>query len=341
MLPMRVGWATDPGRVHPTNEDSFAVFEAPHGTLLVVCDGMGGMGRGDEASQLAVKSIYQSIQNSHLAPPAALAEALHAADYSIRRRLCSSGRVRPGSTAAIAYVTKAGVHIGWIGDSPTYHLRAQKVLARTRDHKLVEDLVDQGEITREEAAASPLSSVLTRALGGRPPSPVEIEPGALPKTWNPAAGDHIVLCSDGLCDLVTGAEIAAVVAEFTPEDASHELVRMANSRGGHDNITVIVAKWGEGVALSGVASNTELENWLDGPNEHATDPHGLALERNTLPPDQDLEQVLDNRTFEFAPPRDLNPIDPVEPPEDRAAGAAVAAGLLIVVAAIVFAAASS
>lgn len=334
MLPMRVGWATDPGRVHPTNEDSYAVFSAPHGTLLVVCDGMGGMGRGDEASQLAVKSIYESVQNSSLSPPRALSEAMQAADYSIRRRLCSSGRVRPGSTAALAYVTKKGAYIGWIGDSPTYHLRGPKVIARTRDHKLVEDLVDQGEITREEAAASPLSSVLTRALGGRPPSSIEVEPAAMPKVWKPANGDHIVLCSDGLCDLVTGEEIAGVVEELTPEDAAHELVRMANSRGGHDNITVIVAKWGEHTELSGVVSNTELENWLDGPNEHATDPHGLAIERDTLPPDQDLDQALDNRTFEFAPLRDLNPDDPAEPPEEGAAWAAVLATGLIVVAAI-------
>lgn len=307
-MPLELGWATDPGRVHPLNEDSYALFHATHGGVLLVCDGMGGMGRGDEASQLAVHVIYQYLHEADLEPSAALAESLRRADYAIRRRLCSSGRTRPGATAASAYVTRDGIQVCWIGDSPTFWLRGADVMRRTRDDKLVEDLVDRGEITRAEAANSPLSSVLTKALGGRPPSPIRVEPSLEGEVWQLQDGDCIVICSDGLADLVSGPEIAEVTSTMDPTDACSELVRLANSRGGHDNITVIVGRWGGETRLDTATSNTDITPAIDGVDDHATDPHGLALQRDTIPPDLTPAPAA-KATFEMAPLREAAPPD--------------------------------
>jgi len=243
-LPLRVHAATHVGLVHPNNEDSYAVGPPDEGgLLLLVCDGMGGMGRGDEASKLAVQQIQESMGGSRGLPPERMRQAIRTADEVVRAELCSGPMGNPGSTAVLVYVTDGAAHVAWVGDSRAYLIRDHRVVERTRDHKLVEELVAAGQMSQEEAKTSTLAHVVTRALGGRGPEEQAVKAGTLGHPWKLVHGDIIVLCSDGLCDLVEDDELPALVEGLAPDHATERLIEVALERGGHDNITCIVAHW--------------------------------------------------------------------------------------------------
>src|SRR5688500_5989844 len=167
-LPLRAHSLTHPGLHHPRNEDTFNVLPTSEGgLLLVVCDGMGGMGRGAEASRLAVHVLSAEMSRSEGLPPDRMRHALRVADQRVREDLCVEGGELPGSTAVMVYVIEGVAHVAWVGDSRAYLIRDGRVVFRTRDHKLVEELVDAGQLTPEEARDSALAHVVTRALGGR------------------------------------------------------------------------------------------------------------------------------------------------------------------------------
>lgn len=243
-LPLIVNSNTHIGLVHHTNEDSHTVLTPGDGALvMVVCDGMGGMGRGDEASKLAISTLTEELNTLGGEPSHRMLSALRQADKSVRESLCTE-RSMPGSTAVMAWVAETGrAHVAWVGDSRCYWIRNGSVLDRTIDHKLVEELVKNGILTREEAKSSPQSHVVTRALGGRPPSDTVITPEALLHPWLLRNGDAILLCSDGLCDLVEDDEIASIVSTHGVDEALQRLQDLALERGGHDNITIILSKW--------------------------------------------------------------------------------------------------
>jgi protein phosphatase len=244
-VPLRVHAATHVGLVHETNEDSWAVTPTEEGgLLLLVCDGMGGMGRGDEASALAATTITEALEKGTGLPPERMRRALREADRVVRERLCSgTPGGNPGSTAVLAYVIDGVAHIAWAGDSRAYLLRDDRVLDRTRDHKLVNDLIDAGKLAPEDAADSDFSHVVTRALGGRGAGEPDVRPDTLRHPWKLLHGDTLVLCSDGLCDLVDDDELPMVIQRLPPDRATEALVEIALERGGHDNITAIVAHW--------------------------------------------------------------------------------------------------
>jgi protein phosphatase len=247
---LRVHGATHPGNVHPKNEDSHAIVPQPDGsTLLVVCDGMGGMGRGDQASQMAIDVIRRTYELTPGDVEMRIRTAIATADVKIREALCSTGQGWAGSTAAIAVVRHGRAHVAWVGDSRVYLLRDGAVVERTRDHKLVQELVDSGQLTAEEAKRSSLSSVITRALGGRPPSAPPVAMSALETPWTLEVKDRILLCSDGLTDLVTDAELPSILAGPDLDQACDALVQTALSRGGHDNITVVLGGWDDDESL--------------------------------------------------------------------------------------------
>lgn len=235
---------THVGRVHHRNEDSHSVVDMPDGGLvLMICDGMGGMGRGDQASRLAVDSLTEQMTSSTGFPPDRMAAALQATDVRIRDELCTVEDGQAGSTAVLVYVLEDLAHIAWVGDSRIYWIHDGNILERTRDHKLVEDLIDAGELTPEEARQSSLSSIITRALGGRLPGPPTVEPALLDHPWKLQDGDTILMCSDGLSDLVLDQEIPHFLDEYDNHEAVRALVRTALARGGHDNITVLLARY--------------------------------------------------------------------------------------------------
>lgn len=238
-----IATGTHIGLVHHTNEDSLATFDTEDGgTALVVCDGMGGMGRGDEASRIAVEVIQEQLEPGSGFPPDRMRSALMAADVSIRKRLAVPGNT-PGSTAVAVHVDNALAHVCWAGDSRAYLVRNGSVFQRTRDHKLVNELVDAGELTEQEARHSTLAHVVSKALGGRGPSEPTIQPDVIARPWKLKTDDTLVLCSDGLCDLVEDHELPALIEGCTPEESVERLTATALDRGGHDNITIIVAHW--------------------------------------------------------------------------------------------------
>jgi serine/threonine protein phosphatase PrpC len=231
---------THPGLVHHTNEDSWAVLDAADGSLLLmICDGMGGMGHGDEASQLAIRSLLSQLSAGGDNPGAAMLGTLTRIDVQLREALCGGGKGLPGTTAVLVWVRDGWAQVGWVGDSRAYWIREKVVIERTRDHKLVEELIAAGQLTEAEAKNSMLAHVVTRAIGGRAPDEPAVE-GSLVGPWPLEPGDRVVLCSDGVCDLLSDDEIAAAVATASPTEGGDALVRIAIDRGGHDNITAIV-----------------------------------------------------------------------------------------------------
>lgn len=247
-LPLRSFHLSDAGLVHLRNEDQCAVFDTDDGgRVLLVCDGMGGMGRGDEASALAVETLRTFLKAPALTsdrPVERLVKAVRAADDEVRAGLYVAGQAaQPGSTAVAAYVRQGQVSVCWVGDSRAYLFRDRGVVARTRDHKLVEDLVEAGQMSAEDARTSTLAHVVTRALGGKTPEEASVTPQALPSPWCLQQGDRLLVCSDGLTDLVDDDELGPLVMDGEPEVVCRRLVDLANDRGGHDNITVIVGIW--------------------------------------------------------------------------------------------------
>lgn len=248
-----------PGLVHTTNEDSFAVREMNDGgTLLLVCDGMGGMGQGDVASRLAVEHILGHLEGGHGDPTERMRDAIVNTDRIIREKLCNQGQGLPGSTTVMAYVRSGVAHVSWVGDSRAYWLRTGDVVERTRDHKLIDEFIEHGDMTEEEAKKSPMAHVITRALGGKSVREPSVRPATM-RGWSLKYGDDLVLCSDGVCDLLSDAEVAELLHDSDIKDSAEAIVQLALDRGGHDNITVICARWeGEDAARLPPLSATPL-----------------------------------------------------------------------------------
>jgi protein phosphatase len=235
--------ATDVGRVRSNNEDASGAAWLEDGSLFViVCDGMGGHEAGEVASGLAVQVAEDIVtRDPEGEPRARMFEALVEANSVILDEGSRSGTRGMGTTAIAAILRGAEAWVAQVGDSRLYHIRRGHTEWRTSDHTRVQMLVDSGEITEEESRNHPEAGMLTRALGharmadGRPLEPEVYEtPVTLQDT------DALVLCSDGLTDLVEDWEIAQLVAGRTGDEASRALIELACDRGGHDNITVAI-----------------------------------------------------------------------------------------------------
>jgi protein phosphatase len=241
---LEVAERTDPGRDpdKQVNEDSAGHRVTKLGHLLVVCDGMGGHALGQEASRLAVATIMQSVESS--APGTPPGQALAQAIFEAGRRVFDMGGApqqagRPGSTCVALLVHASAVEVAHVGDSRAYFIRGGRIWPITKDHSVVQQMLDQGAITPEQALAHPEGNKITRALGMKPDTDVELRDPPLLQ----AVGDIFILASDGLCDLVRTEEIGMVVLQAPSLDlAGQNLVAMANARGGHDNITVLLAR---------------------------------------------------------------------------------------------------
>lgn len=275
---LTVSGKTDPGRRRGENQDGFLVAElsdappgagvlfdsarsdgaagelvlGPKGLLAVVADGMGGASSGGLASRLALQAIHRvmaerwspdrdcSPQQFTLRLREAVEQA-NAAIYAESRR--ASGRGGMGTTATVAGILEDFLYVAHVGDSRAYLVRRGKAVQLTRDQSLVQELVDAGTLTEEEAERSGQSNVLLQAVGTEPQVRVELTYQEIRR------GDVVVLCSDGLFRVVSNEEIA--VAAGVPDAAvlCGELVRTANDRGGPDNVTVLAIRV-DGVGLA-------------------------------------------------------------------------------------------
>jgi protein phosphatase len=223
---IEVGATTDIGRVREGNEDSYLV-EAP---LYALADGMGGHRGGEVASSLALQTIEASFREG------SLADQVRAANSAVYERSIHDRTVSGmGTTLTAVLVEDRIAHIAHVGDSRGYLLRAGDLRQITADHTLVARMVKTGEITREEADVHPHRNVLVRSIGTEPTVTVDEDDLAL------LDGDRLLLCSDGLTDMVTEGQIQAILeAEPDPQRAADRLVKAANRAGGIDNITTVV-----------------------------------------------------------------------------------------------------
>ena len=224
------GARSDVGCVRSHNEDSYLV-QSP---LFCVCDGMGGHAAGEVASSIAVETIAKTAP--HAADPALLGAAVEAANSAVIEAARNGlGKPGMGCTATAAYLENSAVAIAHVGDSRAYLLHEGSLIRVTRDHSYVEELVDAGEITADEARVHPNRSVITRALGSDPNMyadhfQIEIE-----------TGDRLILCSDGLSSMIPDGEIERIAAQSsTAQICTDNLVDAALAAGGTDNVTVVV-----------------------------------------------------------------------------------------------------
>jgi PPM family protein phosphatase len=240
---------SDVGFRRQNNQDSCVVQLAPdkeswleRGHLFVVADGMGGHAVGELASKMAVDIIplaFDKLRTQH--PLAALKTALETANEKIHERgSLNRDFLRMGTTCTALLLCPLGAVIGHVGDSRAYRIRGKQVDQLTRDHSLVWELIEQRKVRPRDADKLYPRNVITRSLGPEPDVNVDIEG---PSVVLP--GDTYLLCSDGLTNLVSDAELGMICGELPPADSSRMLVNLANLRGGTDNITVVVIRAGE------------------------------------------------------------------------------------------------
>ena len=233
-MTLHLRWAavTDRGHVRSTNQDAFYAGDR----LLVPADGMGGMAAGDVASRLAVDAMISldvAIDNDHQMD--ALHKALEAANGKIAETVAGDGALQGMGTTLTAVIFSGDrAALAHVGDSRAYLLRAGRLNQLTKDDTYVQMLVDQGLIRPEEAGTHPRRAVVTQALQGEPVSPSYI-------IVEPEPGDRWLLCSDGLTTVVSTEQIeVAMLAESDPQACAQQLLELALTGGGPDNITVIV-----------------------------------------------------------------------------------------------------
>ena len=224
------GARSDVGCVRPHNEDSYLV-QSP---LFCVCDGMGGHAAGEVASSIAVETIAKTAPSA--ADAAQLAAAVEAANAAVIEAAVNGlGKPGMGCTATCAYLEGNTIAIAHVGDSRAYLLHEGTLIRVTRDHSYVEELVDAGEITADEARVHPNRSVITRALGSDPSMYADHF------CLNIEEGDRLILCSDGLSSMVPDGEIENIASKSsTAQICVDNLVDAALAAGGHDNVTVVV-----------------------------------------------------------------------------------------------------
>ena len=242
---------TDVGMVRELNEDAVLTLEYFRDSqvdpskffLYVVCDGMGGAEAGETASAIAVTSIRDYVEEKlRRGETQTLGESLAAALEEANRRIIDYQKERPeargmGSTGVCAAIVPPDGAVAWVGDSRAYVLEGGVLRQLTKDHSLVQRLVEIGQITPDEARSHEHKNVITRSLGARQSGPAGAETVALKLR----RGDQLLLCSDGLMAHVTDSEIAEIIRRHDdPYDTARELIAAANAGGGTDNISVIV-----------------------------------------------------------------------------------------------------
>lgn len=232
---------SDTGRVREANEDSFLVDRDLF--VFAVADGMGGHVAGEIASATAIEAVRASAASG-----AGIENAIRNAHAAVKKKSASEDELSGMGTTltALGFSSNKELVIAHVGDSRAYVLHRQlmddvgedsetELVRITKDHSLVEELVDAGEITEEEANVHPRRSVITRALGIEGDVDVDTTPIPFLK------GDRYLLCSDGLTSMVRDDEITKIMrSESSPNDCAKELVSRANQAGGTDNITVVI-----------------------------------------------------------------------------------------------------
>lgn len=246
---------TDVGRVRSENQDSFGFARSSEASLYIVADGMGGSVSGEVASSLTAHIVARNaFEADGFITENSLTEGIRSAN-SVIHKLGSSHEAyeRMGTTIVALAISGDKVIYAHVGDSRIYFVRNGEIRQLTKDHTLIQQLLDSGRISAEQAKNHPISHVLLSSIGGSDETEVDVaimEGGVQP-------GDKFVLCCDGLTNEVDDAEIAEVTSSLSPNEAVKTLVSLANHRGGSDNITVEI------VEIAGCEVQPQLNNTLE------------------------------------------------------------------------------
>lgn len=249
-LLVEVGSLSDPGQVRELNEDYFGTPETMEisldlverrGRLYAVADGMGGHAAGEVASRQAISTLFKG----YYASPSAeiierLQEAIETANAEVHAQASlDSAKAGMGTTLVAAILQGDDLYVANVGDSRAYLVREKSIEQITRDHSWVNEQVQAGVITEQEAREHLYRNIITRSLGTKP----DVDIDFFQRKVQP--GDVLVLCCDGLSNEMEDDEIARIVSATDPQEAAQALIDLANQRGGPDNITTIVVKIGE------------------------------------------------------------------------------------------------
>lgn len=254
---MRSAGKSDIGLVRKVNEDTFVclklndLLEIKNSTadlyLCVVADGMGGHNAGEVASAMAVQKIVEFVREKYIGVLTELDiteekifglinDAIYYSNDKIyKKSLLNAECIGMGTTLSMILIKDNSLYYGHVGDSRIYIIRKDEIVRLTEDHSLVEELVKKGIIKPEEAASHPQKHVMTRALGTE--YDIEADLGK----QDLSEGDYVLLCTDGLSNLVNDNEIKEIVLKAeNVEQACSNLINKAKENGGFDNITVVV-----------------------------------------------------------------------------------------------------
>lgn len=294
---------TDPGLVRPLNEDAMGA-DAEAG-LFILADGLGGYNAGEIASTMAVSTLLAELTEAqHTAreagdifdPARVLRDALVVMNANIfRAALNSTAFEGMATTVVVAWLIGDILWVAHTGDSRLYRHRNGELEQLTRDHSFSQELLDAGMVTEEEARLLPAKNLVTRALGASP----DIEPEVHPYDLEP--GDVLLLCSDGLTEMVTHYEIDGLINACDEDlaDAARRLVDMANEAGGRDNTSVILVRVGDVVAeetieeLTEVLTERPIQEQQAPTDEPTEDPTKDLTEEPAKEPAQELAEELD------------------------------------------------
>ena len=232
---------TDIGRKRKVNQDYIYTSEEPVGNLpnvFIVADGMGGHNAGDYASKVTVETMLAEMQSSFEKNPTLIfRRAIEEANEVIRRRADEDKKLEGmGTTVVAATISNQMMYFANVGDSRLYLIN-QGIQQLTKDHSLVEEMVRLGGINEEEARHHPDKNIITRAIGVKEDVEVDFYEFSLKK------GDIILMCSDGLSNMIEDEEIFAIVKGARDiVEAGQNLIDRANENGGNDNISVVLAE---------------------------------------------------------------------------------------------------
>ena len=232
---------TDKGAVRTQNQDGFYLdVPSEHLAVGVVCDGMGGAKAGNVASLVAVETFVDALKEmgsqEESRPAAVLAQAAETANSAVFHRAATDPDCRGmGTTMVAVLVVEDTAYLLNIGDSRAYHIDRDGITRLTRDHSVVEDMVARGDITPEQARTHPRKNLITRALGAEERIRADLYERQL------KSGDHLLLCSDGLSNIVTDQELLyEVIHGGEIEECCQRLLDIALSRGAPDNVTAVL-----------------------------------------------------------------------------------------------------
>jgi len=240
---MELWGLTSSGKIRRQNQDVFkTLYDKDKGVaVLVVCDGMGGANAGNVASTLAADTFMHHIGRyiEDIGPISEIAEemskAVTAANATVYKKSAREDEYAGmGTTLTAAISTVEGEVVVNIGDSRVYHATPNGIEQVTRDHSVIEELMERGDLTRDEARVHPNKHLITRALGT---SRVE-KPDVF--FLNMVSGESLLLCSDGLSNMVSDEEMSAALQHSAVRDSCKSLVETALSRGAPDNVTAVV-----------------------------------------------------------------------------------------------------